>query len=180
MAGARRLENQIRVGLEDPVAKVINPQTPLSVHPLEVVSFGKTARQHVREFGALFATICFAVAAWKMYRGMHIGATDIGADMAAALYWIAPGVFFAATGFYAPRLLMPLWRGWMKFAHYLSIVMTAVLLALVWVVGFLPIAGIMRLVGVKRMDLSFRADRESYWETRDPKYDNFQRLKMQY
>jgi len=165
------LEDQIRVGLEEPVAVVASPQAVVAVDPLEVVSFGKTARQHVREFGALFATICFVVAAWKMCRGHDFGA---------ALYWIAPGVLFAATGFYAPRLLMPLWRGWMKFAHYLSIVMTAVLLGLVWVLGFLPISGIMRLAGIKPMDLSFRADRESYWEPRDSKYDDFQRLKLQY
>jgi hypothetical protein len=153
------------------VAAVASPQAVVPVDLLEVVSFGKTARQHVREFGALFATICFGVAAWKMYRGHNFRA---------ALYWIAPGVLFAATGFYAPRLLMPLWRGWMKFAHYLSIVMTAVLLGLVWVIGFLPIAGIMRLAGIKRMDLSFRADCESYWEPRDTKYEDFQRLKLQY
>jgi beta-lactamase regulating signal transducer with metallopeptidase domain len=68
----------------------------------------------------------------------------------------------------------------MKFAHYLSIVMTAVLLSLVWIVGILPVAGIMRLVGIKRIDRSFRAERASYWEARDSKYDDFQRLKLQY
>jgi hypothetical protein len=171
MAGARRLEDQIRVGLEEPVAAVTIPQAAVSVDPLEVVSFGKTARQHVREFGALFAAICFGVAAWKIYRGV---------DLSVALGWVVPGVVFAATGFYAPRMLMPLWRGWMQFAHYLSIVMTAVLLSLVWIVGILPVAGIMRLVGIKRIDRSFRAERASYWEVRDSKYDDFQRLKLQY
>ena len=165
------MEDQIRVGLEQPVAAVTGPHVAVPVDPLEVVSFGKTARQHVREFGALFGTICFGVAALKLYRGQ---------DLVTALYWITPGLLFTASGFYAPRLLMPLWRGWMKFAHYLSIVMTAVLLGLVWFVGILPIASVMRLVGIKRMDRSFRADRASYWEARDPKYDDFQRLKLQY
>lgn len=171
MAGARRLEDQIRVGLEEPVTTVINPDLSSPLDPLGVVSFGKTARQHVREFGALFATICLGVAAWKIY---------CRTEVVAALCWVLPGLFFAVTGFYAPRVLMPLWRGWMKFAHYLAIIMTAVLLTLVWILGFLPIAGIMRLAGVNRMDLSFRADRVSYWEARDAKYDDFKRLKMQY
>jgi hypothetical protein len=172
MAGARRLEDHIRVGLEEPVTLVTGPQAVVPVDPLEVVSFGKTARQHVREFGALFAAICFCIAAWKMYRGHDVGIT--------ALYWIAPGAVFATLGFCAPRLLRPLWRGWMGFAHYLSIVMTAALLGLVWCLGFLPIAALVRVVGIKRMDLSFRSDRASYWEQRDPKYDDFKRLKLQY
>lgn len=139
--------------------------------PLDVVSFGKTTRRHVREFGALFAAICFGVAAWKLYRG-H--------DLSALLYWIVPGVVFAGLGWCAPRALLPVWRGWMKFAHYLSIVMTAVLLGATWCLGFLPMALALKLIGIKRIDKSFRANRPTYWEPRDPKYDDFQRLKLQY
>jgi hypothetical protein len=171
MAGARGLENKIRVGLEDPVVAVSNVPVAASVDPLDVVTFGKTTRRHVREFGTLFALICFGVAAWKMYRG-H--------EFATCLYWAVPGLAFAGLGWLAPRLLLPVWRGWMKFAHYLSIVMTAVLLGVTWCIGFLPMALVLRIVGIKRMDMSFRADRATYWEPRDPKYDDFQRLKLQY
>jgi hypothetical protein len=171
MAGAGRLEDKIRVGLEDPMTVVSSvPSTP-PVDPLDVVSFGKTARRHVREFGTLFAIICLGVAAWKGYRG-H--------ELSACLYWVVPGLAFAGLGWFAPRVLMPVWRGWMKFAHYLSIVMTAILLGLTWCLGFLPMAFVLRLVGIKRIDMSFRADRPTYWEPRDPKYDDFQRLKLQY
>jgi hypothetical protein len=171
MAGAGRLENKIRVGLEDSVIKASNDYTTEKVDPLDVVSFGKTARRHVREFGALFAAICFGVAAWKLYRG-H--------EMLSSVYWITPGAMFALLGWFAPRVLLPVWRGWMKFAHYLSIVMTAVLLGVTWCVGFLPMALVLRIVGIRRMDMSFRASRSTYWETRDPKYDDFQRMKLQY
>jgi hypothetical protein len=181
MAGARRLENEIRVGLEDQVAAGAGVRETLSgvwsvgvktLDPLEVVTFGRSARKHVREFGLLFGAICFGVAAWKLYRG---------ADLIKPFYWLVPGVIFAGLGCLAPRVLLPVWRAWMKFAHYLSIVTTAVLLAVTWCVGFLPIAFILRLVGVKRIDRSFQdASRTTYWEPRDSKYDDFQRLKLQY
>jgi len=172
MAGARRLENEIRVGLEEPVAVVgVKQEAAVMVKPLDVISFGKSARQHVREFGALFATICFSIAAWKIYRGD---------DLVRGLLWMVPGAVFWILGVFAPSLLLPVWRGWMKLAHYLSIVMTAVVLSVTWCLGFLPMALILRLTGVKRIDRSFGVGRESYWETRDPKYDDFKRLKLQY
>jgi hypothetical protein len=171
MAGARRLENEIRVGLEDSVTVVPVSHTTPEVDPLEVMSYGKTARRHVREFGSLFAIIFFAVAGWKFYRGQ---------DLVSCSYWMVPGVVFGALGWCAPRILMPVWKGWMTFAHYLGIVMTTVLLGVTWCVGFLPMAFALRIIGIRRMDMSFRADRPTYWEPRDPKYDDFQRLKLQY
>lgn len=171
MAGARRLENEVRVGLEDPVTVVSDSQRSAVVDPLDVVSFGKTARRHVREFGSLFAVIFFAIAGWKVYSG-H--------DIAPCGYWVAAGFMFGTLGWCAPRVLMPVWRGWMTFAHYLGVVMTAALLGVTWCIGLLPMAFVLRIIGIKRMDMSFRADRTTYWEQRDPKYDDFQRLKLQY
>ncbi len=171
MAGARRLEDEIRVGLEQSVVEASAPALAAEVDPLEVVSFGKTTRQHVREFGALFGVICLAVAGWRLYRG-H--------DFAPTAGWLVAGVLFGSLGFFAPRLLMPVWRAWMKFAHYLSIVMTAVLLTVTWCVGFLPMAFALKVLGIRRMDTSFKADRATYWEPRDQKYDDFKRLELQY
>jgi hypothetical protein len=171
VAGARRLEDEIRVGLEQAVVEAPVSAEVAKVDPLDVVTFGKTARRHVREFGSLFAVICCAVAGWKLYRG-H----DLGPCMA----WLTAGALFGALGWFAPRILMPVWRGWMKFAHYLSIVMTAVILTVTWCVGFLPMALALRVFGVKRMDTSFKSDRPTYWEPRDQKYDDFKRLELQY
>lgn len=173
MAGARRLADEIRVGLEE--KGLVQTQAPVSRRepkdPLNELWFGKPVGQHVREFGALFGAICFFVTAVKLYQGR---------STEACLAWGAAGSVFALSGYMAPRLLLPLWRGWMKLAHYLSIVMTSVILVLVWSIGFLPMAFILRIVGIKRMDLSYKAERASYWETRDAKYDDFKRLELQY
>jgi hypothetical protein len=172
MAGARRLENEIRVGLaSDSPKAVVDSPAPKTVDPLDQVSFGKTARRHVREFGSLFAIISVGIAAWQIYRGKPASSYSI---------WLSVGVLFAALGWFAPRMLFPVWRAWMKFAHYLSIVMTTVLLVLTWCLGFLPMAFFLRLCGIRRIDMKYADGRESYWENRDPKYDDFKRLELQY
>lgn len=172
MAGARRLENEVRVGLES-LASVGNTsqRTSTNVDPLDELSFGKPIRRHVRDFGVLFALIFLGIAAWQIYKERTPSSYGV---------WIALGVAFAALGFVAPRVLLPVWRAWMKFAHYLSIVMTSVLLVLTWCLAFLPMSFVLKIVGIRRVDVSYRDGRASYWEKRDPKYDDFKRLELQY
>jgi len=172
VAGARRLADEVRVGLEDSVGLA------LAVHnrderkdPLEENWFGRPVRNHLREFGLLFATIGFAAVAIKLYRGKEIEEV---------LLWGGAATIFALLGLFAPRVLLPLWRGWMKLAHYMSIVMTSVILSLAWSIGFLPMAAILKVLRIKRMDLSFKQGATSYWETRDSKYDDFKRLELQF
>lgn len=173
MAGARRLADEIRVGLEPekPVELALPSSERAQVDALAELWFGKPVGVHVREFGALFGAICFFVTAVKLYRGQ---------STSVCLTWAIVGAAFALSAYCAPRLLLPLWRGWMKLAHYLSIVMTSVILGLVWSVGFLPVAFLLRVLGIKRMDLSYKVTRDSYWETRDSKHDDFKRLELQY
>jgi hypothetical protein len=172
MAGARRLENEIRIGLDPEVPQTSGVVAPVeSVDPLEQISFGKTARRHVRDFGSLFAIICGCVAAWQIYKGRPAATFSL---------WLAAGAIFGLLGWFIPRALFPVWRGWMKFAHYLSIVMTTVLLVLTWCLGFLPMAYILRVCGIRRMDMKYGDGRATYWEKRDPKYDDFKRLELQY
>ena len=131
---------------------------------------GKPILQHVREFGAVFGTLCFTVCSFKLYRG----------SQEAAQIWGAAGAVFAVLGYVFPRALLPVWRGWMKLAHYLSIAMTFVILSAAWTIGFVPMAYILKLLRIKAMDLSYKANVASYWEPRDSKYDDFKRLELQY
>jgi hypothetical protein len=172
VAGARRLADEVRVGLGDTVSLTLAVNSDARrKDPLEENWFGKPVRHHVREFGLLFAAIGFAIVAVKLYRG---------ADMSGLLSWIGAATVCAVLGLFAPRALLPLWRGWMKLAHYLSIVMTSVILSLAWCIGFLPMAGILKVLGIKRMDLSYKNGAASYWESRDSKYDDFKRLELQF
>jgi hypothetical protein len=139
-------------------------------HPLDELWMGKTIRQHVREFGAVFATLFLAIAGYQLYKGSQTNTP---------YYLIAAAAVFATLGYLAPAVLKPLWQGWMKLAHVLSIVMTTVILGVVWCVGFLPMAALVRMLGIKVVDQSY-GNRETYWVKRDPKYDDFSRLKQQY
>jgi hypothetical protein len=164
------LANEIRAGLEKGVnLSVVSPSKPKS--KLDEISFGKPVRQHVREFGAIFATICVAVCAVKLYKGQPFENCAL---------WGALGAIFAGLGYLAPAVLHPIWQAWMKLAHYLSLVMTFLILAVAWCIGFVPMAGIMKAFRIKTIDLSYKADVQSYWVARDPKYDDFQRLNQQY
>jgi hypothetical protein len=96
------------------------------------------------------------------------------------LAWAVLGILFGASAYLAPRALHPLWKGWMKFAHYLSVVMTFVLVGVVWWIGFVPMALLLKACGIRRMDMSYSAATTSYWEKREPSSDDFKRLEQQY
>lgn len=170
MEGARRLEEQVRVGLNQNDDQ-IQPKGKVARDPLDVISFGKPVRRHVRDFGSLFCLVGCVVGAWKLYK--HAPVAEVGA-------YLSIGLTFALLGISAPRVLLPLWRGWMKIAHYLSVVMTFVLLSVTWCVGFIPMAFVLKCCGIRRMNVSFKDGSESYWEERDPKYDDFKRMELQY
>ncbi len=119
----------------------------------------------------IMATVAFAIAAVKLYKGVTPSTFAV---------WVAAGVAIATLGYFAPRVLLPVWRGWMKLAHVLSIITTCVILGLVWTIGFVPMAALLKVLRIKTMDLSYRAPVETYWEKRDSKYDDFKRLEQQF
>jgi hypothetical protein len=132
---------------------------------------GKSVRVHVREFAVLFAIIFTTIASYQTF---YYGVTT------SSLVWALTGIVIGILGYRAPRVLHPLWKGWMKLAHYLSIVMTFVIMSLVWTVGFVPMAMVLKALRIKTMDLSYKTGVSTYWETRDPKYDDFKRLEQQF
>ena len=171
MAGARRLANEVRTGLDEVVVTTPHKVSASKKHPLDEMWMGKSVRQHVKEFGAIFATIFISIGAYKLYHNLSSGP---------ALFWISAGLVFGLLGYLLPSALRPLWRGWMKLAHYLSIVMTFVILGLAWCIGFVPMAYLLKIIGIKRIDTSYKSGVASYWEKRDEKYDDFKRLELQF
>ena len=91
---------------------------------------------------------------------------------------VGMGVYL--LGLVAPRSLVPVWQGWMKFAHYLGLVVTGILLVSMWVGIVVPIGILVRLLKVKIMDMRFRAPVSTYWEERDPALHDFKLLERQW
>lgn len=169
MGRERGLANEIRAGLSSEAN--FSPVNDTKKSALDELYFGKPVRNHVREFGALFALLCLLIAGTKGYRHQSLFDITVFSSLAAV---------FAVLGYVFPSALRPIWKGWMTFAHYLSLVMTFVLLSVVWVIGFIPISILTRIFRVKLMETAFREPVATYWESRDPKYDDFSRLEQQY
>ena len=169
MAGERGLAEQIRAGLTErelPVLRVID-----GLNPLDAYSHGRKVREHVRDFGSLFALIGVVISAVILYRG--------GSDTKALTFVIAAAIFGLA-GIFSPKTLHPLWKLWMALAEKLSVVMTFVILMLAWCSLVVPMAYILRIFRVKVMDMSFRSPVNSYWETRPNRVHDFKLLEKQF
>lgn len=171
MAGARGLANEVRTGLEESVVSLSVANRDQVVDVLDSDWMGKPVRTHVREFAVLFAIIFTGIASYKTYK---FGVTTT------AIAWAFGGIIIGLLGYRAPRALHPLWKGWMKLAHYMSLVMTFVIMSLTWTIGFVPMAMILKVLRIKTMDLSYKSGATTYWETRDPSHDDFKRLEQQF
>lgn len=165
------MANEVRTGLEEPVVTLSVANKDQVVDVLDTDWLGKSVRTHVREFAVLFAIIFTGIASYRTYR---YGVT------ASSLTWAVGGIVIGILGYRAPRALHPLWKGWMKLAHYISFVMTFVIMSLTWTIGFVPMAMFLKVLRIKTMDLSYRSGASTYWETRDPKFDDFKRLEQQF
>lgn len=167
MAGKGGLAKEVRAGLElaEPKAPAVQPDF------LDELWFRKPIRQHIREFAQVFALIFLAIAGVSAYR--H-GANWLSNSMLSAAIVILLG------GYKTPKLLHPLWKGWMAIGHGLGVVMSTVILAIAWTIVLLPMAALLKLIGKKVMDTTYGAPVQSYWENRDPKLDNFKLLERQY
>jgi hypothetical protein len=68
----------------------------------------------------------------------------------------------------------------MKIAEGIGMVMTMVILSIGWLCLVLPTSAALKLLRIKVMDTNFRSPVASYWETRDPKMDDFKLLERQF
>lgn len=170
MAGKGGLAEQIRVGLASEVEEVNTANMTAAIDPLDELLFRKPIRKHVTEFGALFGAIGFGLTALALYKGHFLPAGIYG----------ALGALFAGLGYLAPAALKPVWSGWMKFAHVLGMVMSTALLSLGWFLIIIPFALGAKIFKIRLMDLEFKKNVASYWEERDPKFDDFKLLSRQF
>ena len=141
------------------------------IDPLEARFMRKTIRQHVQEFGCVFGILFLGISGYMLWKG-NLGAVTFTL--------LGAGVVFPALTYGAPRLMHPLWKGWMALAHKIAMVANFIILLVAWVGIFLPMAYLLKLLRVRVMDTSFSTDKQSYWEDRDKKYHDFALLERQF
>ncbi|NBW40799.1 hypothetical protein EBR25_07320 [bacterium] len=138
--------------------------------PLDVKYYGKPKRQHVKEFGCLFGAIFASIAAYQL----SVERVET------ALSLLLATIVIVSLGSYAPKVLYPLWSGWMAFANALGMVMSLLFVALTWCLMAVPLGILLRLIGKKVMDLSFDRSVPTYWEVRKESCHDFQLLERQF
>jgi hypothetical protein len=109
-----------------------------------------------RSFGALVATVCGAIAAFRIYK--HEG----------FLWWLIGAGALAAVTFAAPNLLSPLKRLWMKFGDVLSKIVNPIVMGILFFAVLTPFAYVVRAMGKKLLPTQFDQNLHSYWIERTP------------
>ena len=108
----------------------------------------------LRQFAAGLILFSVGVACWQEF---------VRENRTAAFLVVAIGGTLGLTGLGYPRLLRPLFVGWMYLAFPIAWVVTYVTLALLFFVVFTPLGFVFRMCRRDPLRLHFR-DRESYWE----------------
>lgn len=105
----------------------------------------------IAKFGGTIALVLVLIAAVKHHRS----GASIWVDVL-----IAAAPIFAAACFFAPRMMEPVYRLWMRLAEALGWINTRILLILIFYLVVTPLGLLMRLFGRAPLDM---ARRDSYW-----------------
>lgn len=119
-----------------------------------------------RQFGYLFAGVCLIIAFWPLWPLTRPNG-----------YWLIAAGAWAVVALVYPRVLAPLYRGWMAFGHVLGWINARLIMGIVFVVMVIPTALIMRLLGKDLMRLRQRGG--SFWIRRAGEYTS-QSMKDQF
>jgi hypothetical protein len=108
-----------------------------------------------RSFGVLLGAVCaiFAVLAYRAGRSSDT-------------VWAVLAVAFVAVAWLAPRVLVPAQRGWLKIGHWMSLVINPLVLAILYVVVFIPFGALLRLRRHDPMGRNYDPAATSYWIAR--------------
>lgn len=167
MAGQGGLAEQVRVGLVSSSHKRQNAKQD----PLLELWYGKPVRQHIWEFACVIGIVAILISI-SILRKQHNTAWPFAlCTLTFLLLCIAR---------YKALWLKPVWRAFVDLGTFLGMLMTPVVLGIVWFIAFIPLAILLKAIGIRTMETRFREERNSYWDDRDAKYDNPELLKRQF
>jgi len=126
-------------------------------------------RDSNRSFGLLIGGVLLLVA------GLHYWK-----DRPDFLVWLAIGLVFIAVALLIPHILAPLRRLWLKLGHLMSIVISPIILALMYVLAIVVTGVLIRLFGKDLLSLKLKPEAVSYWIKRNPPGPEFKSLADQF
>ena len=83
-----------------------------------------------------------------------------------SLWWIDLSLFFALAALVYPKILRPIYRGWMALADVLSWIVTRVILVVAFYLIVTPISLLAKISNKQFLALAFEPGRETYWRAR--------------
>ncbi|MDJ0978678.1 MAG: SxtJ family membrane protein [Erythrobacter sp.] len=96
------------------------------------------------------------------------------------LAFVIPGTLLVLLGLVQPQLLSLLNKGWMKLGLLLAMIVNPIVMALMFVVLFIPIGLIMKIFGRDALRMKRPAGSGSYWIERNPPGPAPETLKNQF
>lgn len=82
------------------------------------------------------------------------------------LYWAIGGAVCLFIGV-IPPLASIVFAGWMKFAHFMQIIVTQILLTIIYIIAVLPMGLLAKLVGKRFLEVGYLPDAPTYWTDRE-------------
>lgn len=110
-----------------------------------------------RVFGLVFAAVFAGVALWPLLYGIQIRSWALALSTA-----------FFALAILRPQTLARLNRAWMQFGLLLNRIVSPVAIGVVYYLGLVPTAMLMRAFGKKPLTLKRDPETTSYWIPRKP------------
>jgi hypothetical protein len=126
-------------------------------------------RDSNRSFGLLIGGVLLLVAGLHYWRDRH--------DF---FVWLIIGLAFVTVALLMPHILAPLRRLWLKLGHLMSVVISPIILALMYVLAIVVTGVLIRLFGKDLLSLKFKPEVASYWIKRNPPGPEFKSLADQF
>jgi len=122
-----------------------------------------------RQFGVVFAVV---------FGALGLGPWIFGSGP--RLWAVAVAFGFAGLAAFAPSRLRPFNVAWTRLGLALNAVVSPVALAVVYFVGFAPMALVMRVLGRRPLRLHRAPETASYWVVREPPGPEPETMKNQF
>lgn len=115
-----------------------------------------TTPRELKRFGLMMGAILFALAAYLFWK-----------EKESYIYFVVVSAIFAGTGLLQPKLLRPVYQGWMTLAVIMGFVMTRVILTILFYGLFTPMALIAKLLGKDLLQQRWDKNARTYWVARE-------------
>ena len=124
-------------------------------------TLNSAGRSDYRKLGISLGILLLLIAGYCWYR-----------TFASTVYFALAGALLMLIGIVMPKLLKPLYNGWMALALVIGYIMSRILLTLIFFLVFTPVGLLLRLLKKDPLDRQSDPSADSYWIKREERESN--------